>query len=236
MKPMMRTTPKIYYHSSTSTSNYVTIVEVGPRDGLQNEKQTISVDQKIQLITKLQNCGLKHIEVGSFVSPKWIPQMANSDQVLHGLLKLKQQQKDDNDDDVTYSVLVPNIKGLEMALQEPINEMVDEIAIFTAASEEFSKRNINSAIDESIERFRILLNHLQQYQQNNSNKNMIQVRGYVSTVIACPYQGPIQPTQVAKVVEQMLDLGCYEVSLGDTIGVGTPGTTRNMLKEVLVRL
>jgi hydroxymethylglutaryl-CoA lyase len=157
--------------------------------------------------------------------------MSNSDQVLEGLLKLQKQQKQKQD--VIYSVLVPNMKGLEIALQDPINQMVDEIAIFTAASEEFSKRNINTTIDESMERFRTLVNHLQQYQLTKTEK--IQIRGYVSTVIECPYQGPVKPTQVAAVVERMLDLGCYEVSLGDTIGVGTPGTIRKMLEEVLVR-
>jgi hydroxymethylglutaryl-CoA lyase len=233
--------------SNRNNNSSVRIVEVGPRDGLQNESQQISVENKLQLIQKLESSGINHIEVGSFVSPKWIPQMADSDKVLEGLLyrdRRRQQERKDSSSSLksVYSVLIPNLKGLEIALQDPIYQMVHEIAIFASASEEFSKRNINSTIDESMDRFRTVLDHLRQHCQqhqhvarNNDSSHNIRVRGYVSTIIACPYEGPILPRQVAKVVEKMLDLGCYEVSLGDTTGVGTPGTTRNMLKEVLVR-
>lgn len=220
----------------------VKIVEVGPRDGLQNESQAISVQDKLQLIHRLQTAGLQNLEVGAFVSPKWVPQMADSDKIVQYLAQERQQQLDHNNNDNSnnnatsnYSVLVPNRKGLESALQ--YHEAIDEIAIFAAASEAFSQRNINSTIQESMERFQTVMDGLKEFSYSliggtQQERPPIRVRGYVSTVIACPYQGNIAPTQVAKVVEQLLDLGCYEISLGDTIGVGTPGTVRNMLEEV----
>lgn len=217
----------------------VRIVEVGPRDGLQNEPQPISVDDKLELIRRLELAGrFSSIEVGACVSPRWVPQMADSDRVLAGLRARREGDAAASADVPTrYSVLVPNLRGLEMAIAANAvdggdgnvrcgNGVVDEVAIFGAASEAFSQRNINATIDESMERFRAVV--------ERAHQESLPVRGYVSTVIACPYQGRIAPAQVAKVVEKMLDLGCYEVSLGDTIGVGTPGTTSALLKEVLV--
>jgi hydroxymethylglutaryl-CoA lyase len=218
-----------YSSSIPSSVVDVKIVEVGPRDGLQNEVHPISVEQKLQLIRRLQHAGIRNLEVGAFVSPQWVPQMANSDQILKELAK---EQKFNKKTKVKYSVLVPNRKGLESALH--YHEVIDEIAIFAAASEAFSQRNINSTIQESMHRFQDVIRHLQEFNSSTrSDQTPIRVRGYVSTVIACPYQGSISPAQVARVVEQLLDLGCYEISLGDTIGVGTPGTVKNMLKQVV---
>eukprot|EP00536_Pseudo-nitzschia_multiseries_P013550 jgi/Psemu1/261491/estExt_Genewise1Plus.C_5850014 len=208
------------------TTPAVKIVEVGPRDGLQNEPlPAVSVEHKVELIRKLERAGCSHIEIGSFVSPKWIPQMDGSSEVNENKTSTRAR----------YSVLVPNRKGLERALDVDADadadgdgrgvRVIDEIAIFGAASEAFTKRNTNATIDESFDRFRA--------NDNKSNTKPLLVRGYVSTVIACPYQGPIEPVEVARVVERMLDLGCHEVSLGDTIGVGTPLSTRTMLDEVL---
>lgn len=209
--------------TSTTTRSFsapqsVKIVEVGPRDGLQNESGQISTDQKVTLIQQLAGAGCSFIEAGAFVSPKWVPQMADSGEVLEKLNFENIQQRP------TLSCLVPNIKGLEQALQ--YRDMVDEIAIFGSASEGFSQRNIACSIDESIERFRVVVEKAKEYD--------LPVRGYISTVIACPYDGPVAPVQVTKVVEQMMALGCYEISLGDTIGVGTPGTMLKMLDDVLV--
>jgi len=218
----------------------IKIVEVGPRDGLQNEPPPIvSVKDKVELIRKLERAGCSNIEVGAFVSPKWIPQMVGSSEVLNGLRREELPAENAgaaNGTRARYSVLVPNLRGLEQALADGTG-VIDEIAIFGAASEEFTKRNINSTIDKSFERFRAVVDRIRDTQHNNDNDNdkPLLVRGYVSTVIACPYQGAIEPNQVARVVEQMLELGCHEVSLGDTIGVGTPLSTRNMLDEVLVR-
>ena len=203
-----------------SSRRQVKIVEVGPRDGLQNEQGRISTDQKVDLIQGLAKAGCSFIEAGAFVSPKWVPQMADSGEVLQKINfeNMPRQKRP------TLSCLVPNTKGLEQALH--YRDKLDEIAIFGSASEAFSQRNINCTIDESMKRFR---NVVEKAVENN-----IPVRGYISTVIACPYDGPVAPAQVSKVVEQMLALGCYEISLGDTIGVGTPGTIRNMLEDVLV--
>lgn len=232
-------------HHETDNSNVpkpeIKIVEVGPRDGLQNEAlPLVSVKDKLRLIRSLERAGCANIEVGAFVSPKWIPQMSGSSEVLNGL------RSDDsaNRTRSRYSVLVPNVKGLEKALVAggagPNKErklIIDEIAIFGAASEEFLRRNINSTIDESMERFRDVADRVRDLQEARSeagaNNRPLLVRGYVSTVIACPYQGSIQPKEVAYAVERMLDLGCHEVSLGDTIGVGTPRTTKLMLEEVM---
>jgi hydroxymethylglutaryl-CoA lyase len=204
---------------ATTTEHAVKIVEVGPRDGLQNESQPVSTDDKVELIQGLAKAGCSVIEAGAFVSPKWVPQMADSKQVFQRLSFDKGQQRP------YLSCLVPNIKGLEQALQ--VRNNIDEVAIFGAASEAFSQRNIACSIDESLERFRAVV--------DRANEHNLPVRGYVSTVVGCPYQGEVAPTQVAKVVHKMLELGCYEISLGDTIGVGTPGSVRNMLEEVLVR-
>lgn len=197
-------------------SNAVKIVEVGPRDGLQNEQSRISVQQKVDFIQGLAWAGCSFIEAGAFVSPKWVPQMADSGAVL--------QQLKFEGPKPTLSCLVPNSKGLTEALR--YRDMVDEIAVFGSASEGFSRRNIACSIDESMERFQLVIEQAREHE--------LPVRGYVSTVVACPYDGPVAPGQVAKVVEKMLELGCYEISLGDTIGVGTPGTIRKMLDDVLL--
>jgi len=193
-------------------SDFVNIVEVGPRDGLQNEKNAISINDKVQLINRLSNAGLQHIEAGSFVSPRWVPQMANSAEVF------QQIQRHSN---VIYSALTPNLKGFESAL----TAKADQVAIFAAASEAFSQKNINCSIAESIERFKPLIEAAQ--------KNKLKVRAYVSCILGCPYEGDIKAEQVIKVTQQLLALGCYEVSLGDTIGVGTPHQTKQLLTSML---
>lgn len=205
---------------TSTTSDHVKIFEVGPRDGLQNESAQVSTEQKVELIHRLANAGCEFIEAGAFVSPTWVPQMADSGDVL------TQLHFGDKSTRPTLACLVPNKKGLEQAVKH--RELVDEIAIFGAASEGFSRRNISCSIDESMDRFRAVV--------NTAKEHNLRIRGYVSTVIACPYDGRTSPGQVAKVVEQMVDLGCYEISLGDTIGVGTPGSTRAMLDDVLVRI
>ena len=177
------------------------IVEVGPRDGLQNEKVTIPAVVKIDYITALGDAGLRVIEAGAFVSPKWVPQMADSAEVYQNIPK---------DPGVDYPVLVPNEKGLERALDAGVKS----IAIFTAASETFNKRNINMSIDESFENYAPVA--------ARARAEGIRVRGYVSTAFGCPYEGDVAPEKVLEVVARLLDLGCYEVSVGDTIGVGTP--------------
>ncbi|MDD8059314.1 hydroxymethylglutaryl-CoA lyase [Shewanella metallivivens] len=188
----------------------VSIFEVGARDGLQNEVPVTTAD-KIMLITQLADAGVKRIEAGSFVSPKWVPQMADSDAVLQ---QLKRQAG------VVYSALTPNLKGFELALAAG----ADEVAIFGAASESFSQKNINCSIDESIERFVPLMEAAKQHG--------VAVRGYVSCVLGCPYEGDIAVSDVARVSEILYKMGCYEISLGDTIGVGTPTKARQMLDAV----
>ncbi|MDN4501339.1 hydroxymethylglutaryl-CoA lyase [Alteromonadaceae bacterium BrNp21-10] len=194
-----------------SYPNSVKIVEVGPRDGLQNESQTIALADKLQLIANLTDAGVQHVEAGSFVSPKWVPQMADSSSVFAQLPRKA---------GVTYSALTPNIKGLEAALA--VN--VDEVAIFGAASESFSQKNINCSIAESLKRFKPLMAMAQ--------RHGIRVRGYVSCVLGCPYEGDISPTKVAQVSKALFDMGCYEISLGDTIGVGTPLKTQQLIETV----
>jgi len=189
----------------------VKIVEVGPRDGLQNEKTLISAEDKIALIEKLASAGINYIESGSFVSPKWVPQMASSTEVF---TKLNRQPN------VTYAALTPNLKGFEAA----ITVNADEVAIFGSASESFSQKNINCSIDESLTRFEPVIAAAQAAN--------IKVRGYVSCVIACPYEGDISPEQVANVAEKLYNMGCYEISLGDTIGVGTPEKVIAMINAV----
>nr|WP_059392509.1 hydroxymethylglutaryl-CoA lyase [Pseudomonas toyotomiensis] len=189
----------------------VRLVEVGPRDGLQNEKQPISVADKVRLVDDLTAAGLSYIEVGSFVSPKWVPQMAGSAEVFAGI----QRQPG-----VTYAALTPNLKGLEAALEAK----VEEVAVFAAASEAFSQKNINCSIADSLQRFVPLM--------EAAKAADVSVRGYVSCVLGCPYDGEIAPEQVASVARELYAMGCYEVSLGDTIGTGTPSKTRHLINVV----
>lgn len=195
-----------------SLPDKIRIVEVGPRDGLQNEAAIVPVAIRIALVEKLLAAGLKSVEVGSFVSPKWVPQMADSAQVLSALVKKYP--------DANLPVLVPNEQGLDAALAAGARE----IAIFGAASESFSRKNLNCSIEESFARFEPVV-------RRALTKN-IRVRGYVSCVLGCPYEGEIAPSAVVKVSTRMAELGCYEISLGDTIGVGTPLKARNIVREV----
>lgn len=197
-----------------SASDKVSIFEMGPRDGLQNEV-AVPTAAKIALIESLADAGLKRIEAGSFVSPKWVPQMADSAEVL------KQIQRQSG---VVYSALTPNVKGFELAL----DAKASEVAIFGAASQSFSQRNINCSIEESIERFIPLI--------ELAKAHNIPVRGYVSCVLGCPYEGEIAVSEVARVSEVLYKMGCYEISLGDTIGVGTPQKARRMLQTVSERV
>jgi hydroxymethylglutaryl-CoA lyase len=189
----------------------VKIVEVGPRDGLQNEPQLVPAAVKVALIDRLGQAGLKAIEATAFVSPKWVPQMGDAAEVMASLPRRP---------NVTYPVLVPNLKGFEQALAAG----VEEIAVFAAASEAFSQKNINCSIAESLERFRPVA--------EAARSHNIRVRGYVSCVLGCPYQGEVRPAAVAEVAARLLEMGCYEVSLGDTIGVGTPASVARMLDAV----
>ncbi len=189
----------------------VRVVEVGPRDGLQNEKQAVSTELKLELIQRLGASGLRYIEAGSFVNPKWVPQMAGSEEVFQRL----QRQPG-----VTYAALTPNLKGFERALSAG----VEEVAVFAAASEGFSQKNINCSIAESIQRFEPLM--------LAAKDAGVAVRGYVSCVVGCPYDGEIDPAVVRDVSAELLQMGCYEVSLGDTIGVGTPRSITTMLDAV----
>ncbi|AQQ01294.1 hydroxymethylglutaryl-CoA lyase [Pseudoalteromonas aliena] len=191
----------------------VRIVEVGARDGLQNEK-TVSTADKVALINALSAAGLKDIEAGAFVSPKWVPQMADSADVISAL----------NLPDVNLSALTPNLKGAQAAHAVGIKEF----AIFTAASESFCQKNINCSIDESIERFSEVMAF--------AKANNIRVRGYVSCVLGCPYEGEIDPQAVLTVSQKLLDLGCYEVSLGDTIGVGTAKKVTQLIELLLTHI
>ena len=191
----------------------VIINEVGPRDGLQNEDQTITLEDKINLVNLLVKSGLKSIEAGSFVSPKWVPQMADSLELIHAL-------KLHNDNDVTFSALVPNLKGLASA----VKSRVSRIAIFASASETFSKKNINCSIEESLDRFTEVVLEAQHYN--------LQIRGYVSCAFGCPYEGEINIKNVVLVSEKLLQLGCYEVAISDTNGVGTPEQTKLIIEEL----
>ncbi|HCE2051030.1 TPA: hydroxymethylglutaryl-CoA lyase [Vibrio parahaemolyticus] len=192
----------------------VTIVEVGPRDGLQNESP-VSTRTKMRLIDLLSDTGLSHIEAGSFVSPKWVPQMADSKEVMQNITRRAS---------VTYSALTPNLQGLEQALDAGANQ----VAIFTSASEGFCQHNINCSIAESLKRFEPLMVQADKYH--------VPVRGYLSCVVDCPYDGATSPTQVANISQALIELGCYEVSLGDTIGTGTPNRVKEMLESVLARI
>ena len=189
----------------------VQIVEVGPRDGLQNEKIWVETETKIALIEKLADAGLTKIEAASFVSPKWVPQMKDAFEVLSGIERRP---------GVTYPVLTPNLKGFERALEAGVTE----VAVFGAASEAFSQKNINCSISESVERFRPVL--------EAAKKNSVRVRGYISCVLGCPYQGEVPLENVVNLAEKMLEMGCYEISLGDTIGIGTPLQAKKMVETV----
>ena len=189
----------------------VQIVEVGPRDGLQNEKIWVETETKIALIEKLADAGLTKIEAASFVSPKWVPQMKDAFVVLSGIERRP---------GVTYPVLTPNLKGFERALEAGVTE----VAVFGAASEAFSQKNINCSISESVERFRPVLEAAQ--------KINVRVRGYISCVLGCPYQGKVPIENVVNLAENMSEMGCYEISLGDTIGIGTPLQAKKMVETV----
>ncbi|MFY8122878.1 MAG: hydroxymethylglutaryl-CoA lyase, partial [Silanimonas sp.] len=193
------------------TNDVVRIVEVGPRDGLQNEKALVGTADKIALIEKLAATGLGTVEATAFVSPKWVPQMADAAEVYAGVAKR---------DGVRYPVLVPNLQGYERARSVGVTE----IAVFGAASEAFSKANINASIAESLERFAPVL--------DAAKRDGVAVRGYVSTVLGCPYQGEVPVAEVVRVAKALHAMGCYEISLGDTIGVGTPRKARAMLEAV----
>lgn len=196
-------------------SDAVKIVEVVPRDGLQNEARPIETSEKLRLVELLIEAGVGHIEVASFVSPKWVPQMAGSAEVMQRVPKVQ---------GVHYSALVPNMIGLEQALAAGCRE----IAVFAAASESFSQRNINCGIRESVERYRTVV--------ESALQNGLRVRGYVSCVLGCPYEGPIAPDKVAEVAHMLREMGCYEISLGDTIGKGTPRGTRLMIEACAQRV
>jgi len=190
---------------------HVRIVEVGPRDGLQNEKTIVPTATKVELIDRLSETGLASIEATSFVSPKWVPQLADAADVFAAIRRKP---------GVRYPVLVPNLQGYERARAAG----ADEVAVFTAASEAFNRKNINASIDESIERFAPVM--------KRARADGVAVRGYVSTVLGCPYQGDVPVADVVRVAERMHALGCYEISLGDTIGIGTPAKARAMLAAV----
>ena len=196
---------------ASAAGDFVRIVEVGPRDGLQNESAMVATADKIELVDRLSATGLRSIEATSFVSPKWVPQLADAAEVMAGIHRRP---------GVSYPVLVPNEQRYERARAAG----ADEVAVFTAASEAFNRRNINASIDESIERFAPVL--------ARAREDGVRVRGYVSTVLGCPYQGAVPVAEVVRVARRLHALGCYEISLGDTIGVGTPHQAREMLLAV----
>jgi len=195
--------------------NRIKMVEVGPRDGLQNEPRPVSAAVRIELIERLADAGLGAIEAGSFVSPKWVPQMADTDKVFAGLKRRA---------GVVYSALVPNLKGLDAALAADVSE----IAVFAAASETFSRRNINCSIDESLDRFAEVA--------RAARARGVPVRGYISCILGCPYEGEIPTEAVARVAVRLMEIGCHEISLGDTIGIGTPGKAQAMIDAVSARV
>ena len=193
----------------------INIFEVGPRDGLQNIKNEIPINRKIELINILSATGIKKIECGSFVSAKWVPQMKGTDKIFQEISRKY---------GVKYTALTPNLKGFENAM----DAQVDEIAVFAAASETFSQKNVNCSIEESLERFQDIF--------KQASEKKMPVRGYVSCIVECPYEGKVSPEKVLKVAAQLLDMGCYEVSLGDTIGKGTPKTIEELLKVLCSEL
>lgn len=193
----------------------VTLFEVSPRDGLQNEARQIATADKVRLVDQLSACGFRHIEVTSFVSPKWVPQMADAAEVMAGITRHP---------GVSYAALTPNLQGLDRALKA----RADEVAVFASASESFSQKNINCSIAESLDRFRPVV--------DRATAEGVRVRGYVSCVTDCPYEGPVAPGAVAHVAEALHRMGCQQISLGDTIGAGTPETIGRMLDRVLAVL
>jgi hydroxymethylglutaryl-CoA lyase len=193
-------------------TDHIKIFEVGPRDGLQNQKRIIPTEDKIKLVDMLSDCGFSHIETTSFVSPKWVPQMADAAAVMAGIQR-KQGTK--------YTALTPNLRGYEAA----IDAGVDEVAIFGSASEGFSQKNINCSIEDSFFRFAPIM--------SQSKIDKCNVRGYISCITDCPYDGPVTPDQVIKVALRLLDMGCYEISLGDTIGAATPEATHRLVSSML---
>ncbi len=199
-------------------SEHVRIVEVGPRDGLQNEKQPVATTTKLELIRRLAAAGLRDIEATAFVSPKWVPQMADHVEVMGGLAALPGAAAPN------FPVLVPNMKGFEAA----VTAGAREVAVFAAASESFSQRNINCSIAESLARFAPVF--------EAAKARGVRVRGYVSCVVACPYEGAVAPEQAAAVAADLHALGAYEVSLGDTIGAGTPGSVLALLEATVARV
>ncbi len=194
-----------------SLPQHVRLVEVGPRDGLQNEARPITLAQRVELVDRLSAAGLSHIEAGSFVSPRWVPQMADSAAVFDGIQRRP---------GVCYSALVPNLQGMQAA----ITAGATEVAVFASASEGFSQRNINCSINESLQRFAPVM--------ALAAEQGMAVRGYLSCVLGCPYDGPVAPEQVAAVSAELLAMGCYEISLGDTIGVGVASATRQLIEVV----
>ncbi|KAF7637121.1 Pyruvate carboxyltransferase domain-containing protein [Meloidogyne graminicola] len=200
------------FNFSKFSTGFFRIVEVGVRDGLQNEKVLVPTKTKIELINRLVDCGLKTIEATSFVSPKWIPQLSDCNEVINGCKTIP---------GVSYPVLIPNLTGLSNALK---NDKINEIAVFTAASDSFNRNNLNCSLEEGEQRLKEVT--------KEALKNGLRVRGYISTVLGCPYEGYVNPIIVTKMTERLLDYGCYEVSLGDTIGVGTPGSVSNLLDEL----
>nr|GLL36683.1 hydroxymethylglutaryl-CoA lyase, mitochondrial-like isoform X3 [Ipomoea trifida] len=194
-----------------SLPEFVRIVEVGPRDGLQNEKEIISTSVKVELIQMLVSAGLEVVEATSFVSPKWVPQLADAKDVIQAIQNIA---------GVRFPVLTPNLKGLEAA----VSSGAKEVAVFAAASESFSRSNINCSIEESLTRYRDVA--------LAAKNHSIPVRGYISCVVGCPVEGAVPPSKVAYVAKELLNMGCFEISLGDTIGVGTPGTVIPMLEAV----
>lgn len=190
----------------------VNVFEVGPRDGLQNEARMIATKDKVKLIDMLSDCGFANIETTSFVNPKWVPQMADAADVMAGIARRM---------GTTYSALTPNLQGYDAA----VAAKVDEIAVFGSASEGFSQKNINCSIEESIRKFTSVI--------ERAKFDKCNIRGYVSCVTDCPYDGPTDPDQVISVASRLLDLGCYEISLGDTIGAATPETTYKLLRSML---
>jgi len=207
--------PQILEFLVMSLPKTVKIVEVGPRDGLQNEPEIVATATKVELIARLGEGGLKVIEATSFVSPKWVPQMADNTEVMRTIKRLP---------DIAYPVLTPNLKGLEAALEAGARE----IAVFGAASESFSQKNIHCSIADSIKRFEPVI--------TTAHQAGVRVRGYVSCVLGCPCEGPISPAAVAQVAGSLFDMGCYEVSLGDTIGIGTPEAAKRLIEAVSVRV
>ncbi|KAF3911434.1 hypothetical protein ABW20_dc0104336 [Dactylellina cionopaga] len=219
-------TSKAYSSSSNGggklgSAEFVKIVEVGPRDGLQNEKAIVPLATKISLIERLSTTGLRVIEAGSFVAPKWVPQMADSSSILSHLTNHPPPAP--KDVSITYPFLVPNLKGLTSALSAP--NPASEIAIFASASEGFSQKNLNCSIEDSFDRFAPVV--------SQALEKGLKVRGYVSMVVSCPYSGDTPPEKVAEVTKRLLDMGCYEVSLGDTTGVGNPHSIDVLMKAVL---